>query len=252
MQAGIFLIRSLVMAAALVCGMSPVASAQCARPFVPPPRYPHYCVTSTPEQIAACKQEADQLYDQQVVSARREWQRQQLECEAREEQERERRAAVAQRAAAQAEQQRAAAENQRLIAEQQARQAAAEAERQRQETEKARLQAEAASAKAAAAEAEWQQHLVELFMPAPNAPPAVAGGFIFVAFITWATAKALRVYRHGLANVWNDILIEVVSSLISSGVLFGVGFLTEIKWLSVSLLGGLFAITLTSPLIRHT
>jgi hypothetical protein len=84
-----------------------------------------------------------------------------------------------------------------------------------------------------------------------NSYSALAVGFLFVAFVAWLSAAANRFFLVGKPSFWREVSIETVSSIVSTTVLYTVGVVTEIKWLSVPLLGGLLSVVLTSS-AKHT
>lgn len=86
MRLGQLAFANLLIFAGLLVGITSAAGADCNIPFVPPARSPYYCTSSTPEQLEECRQQANQVYNEQVASSRQEWQRRQRQCQYEEQQ----------------------------------------------------------------------------------------------------------------------------------------------------------------------
>jgi hypothetical protein len=83
-----------------------------------------------------------------------------------------------------------------------------------------------------------------------NSWGALMVGFGFVAFITWISAIAQRAIAHK-PNFLREVAVESTAAIVSSSVLYGLGVATEIKWMSVPILGGLFSLIIASS-PKHT
>jgi hypothetical protein len=266
---GTLSLNSVVFAIMFSCGIPATVRAECvSEPYIPFPAPPYIC-SGDPAEAAACRRAAEQARIQEEAASRRAWEQRQLDCQKqerardqaqRERQERERLAREqADRQRLEQErltreradtQRREAARRAADVAEQDARRAGAERDRQRAEVEKAQLLAATEKARAEAAEAERKRHAAEsplgLSMLSPNSYPALAIGFVFVALITWITSLVTHLFTHGgRFSVWRDISIQSVASIVSGSVLSALGIVTDITWLSIPILGGLFSIGLT-------
>jgi hypothetical protein len=84
---------------------------------------------------------------------------------------------------------------------------------------------------------------------APNSSLALGLGIMFVAFLAWVFGTATRMLSGEKPNFWRQVAVESISLIVSGIVLYSLGVVDEIKWLSIPLVGGLSIAIVSSA--RH-